>query len=216
MPQIFHPSMNTVSRVTIFGAVFIIAAGFLIAGMIARSPYITGEGVALYQPVPFSHEHHVGDAGIDCRYCHTSVEDSSMAGLPPTKTCMNCHSQLFVESEMLEPVQESFRNKTPLAWTRVHDVPDFTYFNHSIHVQKGISCTACHGDVSKMPLMWRDQTLHMQWCLDCHRNPAPHVRPRENVFDVAWDPGSLTLEERQDLLRQYHIQTKDSCYTCHR
>ncbi len=216
MPQIFHPSMNTVSRVSIFGAVFIIAGILLILAMIVRSPYVTGVGVARYQPVPFSHEHHVGDAGIDCRYCHTSVEDSAMAGVPPTKTCMNCHSQLFVDSPMLQPVQQSFRDRTPLAWTRVHDMPDFAYFDHSIHVQKGISCTACHGDVSKMPLMWREQTLHMKWCLDCHRNPEQFVGPREEVFNVDWRPELLSDDARRKLVEEYHIQSKEACYTCHR
>ncbi len=216
MPQIFHPSMNTVSRVTIFGAVFIVAAIFLILAMVVRSPYITNEGVALDQPVPFSHKHHVGDAGIDCRYCHTSVEDSSSAGIPPTKTCMNCHSQLFVDSPMLAPVRQSFRDKRPLEWNRVHDVPDFAYFNHSIHVAKGIGCTTCHGEVDKMPLMARTESLHMQWCLDCHRQPEKFVRDRNDVFDVEWTPDSLTAEDRQRLADEYHLQSKTSCYTCHR
>jgi hypothetical protein len=240
MPQIFHPSMNTVSRVSIFGAVFIVAAVFLIVAMTVRSPYFTGERVVHNQPVPFSHEHHVGDCGIDCRYCHTSVETSAVAGVPSTKTCMNCHSQLFADSPMLAPVRESFRDKQPLVWTRVHDVPDFAYFNHSIHVQKGIGCTTCHGAVHKMPLMWREQTLHMQWCVDCHRRPEDFVRPRDEVFNVEWAPEllsadelqslaaehdlTLNLADREEMLRElrrglaqkHHLQSKDSCYTCHR
>ncbi len=216
MPQVFHPSMNTVSRVSIFGAVFIVAAIFLILAMVVRSPYVTNVGVALDQPVPFSHEHHVGDAGIDCRYCHTSVEDGPNAGVPPTKTCMNCHSQLFVDSPMLAPVRQSFRDKRPLQWNRVHDLPDFAYFNHSIHVAKGIGCTTCHGQVDKMPLMARESSLHMQWCLDCHRDPAQFVRDRKDVFSVEWTPKSLTDEDRQRLADEYHLQSKDSCYTCHR
>jgi hypothetical protein len=215
MPQIFHPSMNTVSRVTIFGALFIIAAGFAIAFAVVRSPYITGQNEVLAQPVPFSHKHHVGDCGIDCRYCHTSVETSSSAGIPSTKTCMNCHSQLFADSPMLAPVRESYRDKRPLVWTRVHDTPDFVYFDHSIHVAKGIGCVTCHGQVNEMPLMWREATLHMQWCLDCHRDPAAFVRPREEVFSME-APKVLTTEERRDLATKYHLQAKDSCYSCHR
>lgn len=215
MPQIFHPSMNTVSRVTIFGAVFIIAAGFAIAFAVVRSPYITGQNEVINQPVPFSHEHHVGDCGIDCRYCHTSVETSAMAGIPPTKTCMNCHSQLFADSPLLATVRDSFINNRPLVWTRVHDTPDFVYFNHSIHVAKGIGCTTCHGQVDEMPLMWREATLHMQWCLDCHRDPSADVRPREEVFSME-APKLLTPQERQELATRYHLQSKDSCYTCHR
>ncbi len=216
MPQIFHPSMNTLSRVSIFGAVFIVAGALTVLALVVRSPYVTGQNLALDQPVPFSHEHHVGDVGLDCRYCHTSVEHAATANVPPTKTCMNCHSQLFADSPMLAPVQKSYRDKTPLEWTRVHDVPDFAYFNHSIHIQKGVGCTTCHGQVNEMPLMWRDQSLYMKWCLDCHRNPADAVRPREEVFSVDWDAESLSPEERQKLVDSYHIESKTDCYHCHR
>jgi hypothetical protein len=216
MPQIFHPSMNTVSRVTIFGALFIIAAALAIAFAVVRSPYITGQNEVVVQPVPFSHEHHVGDCGIDCRYCHTSVEDSAFAGIPPTKTCMNCHSQLFADSPLLASVRASFRDERPMVWTRVHDVPDFAYFNHGIHVAKGIGCSTCHGEVDKMPLMWREATLHMQWCLDCHRDPAAFVRPREDVFRMDWTPEMVSDQTRTELATRYHLQAKDDCYTCHR
>lgn len=215
MTQIFHPSMNTVARVSIFGALFIVAAIVALLLIIVRSPYVTEVGVIREQPVQFSHQHHVGDVGLDCRYCHTSVEDSSFAGIPPTKTCMNCHSQLYTESAMLAPVRESFRSGLPLRWTRVHDLPDFAYFDHSIHIHKGIGCVKCHGAVNEMPLMWREHTLHMQWCLECHRQPELFVGRREDVFDMTAD-APLDPEAARELVAAYDIESKTSCYTCHR
>jgi hypothetical protein len=164
MAQIFHPSTNTISRVTIFGGLILLIAVVTGLATINESPYITEVGVARTQPVPFSHKHHVGDDGIDCRYCHTSVEESSFAGIPPTKTCMNCHTQIWPDSPILEPVRESFRTGKSIQWTRVHNLPGFVYFNHSIHVHKGIGCVTCHGRVDRMPLMWRENTLYMDWC----------------------------------------------------
>lgn len=184
MPQVFHPAFNTISRVSIFGGLFLLAGGFYVVYAFYRSPYSTEQHVIQTQPVPFSHRHHVGDIGMDCRYCHTSVEESSSANIPPTATCMNCHSQLWAESPMLAPVRDSFKTDTPLRWSRVHDVPDYAYFNHSIHIRKGVGCVSCHGQVDDMPLMWRENTLHMDWCLDCHRNPQEHIRPREFVFSM--------------------------------
>jgi hypothetical protein len=199
MAQIFHPSTNTFSRVTIFGAVFALAALAWIASVVQRSPYMTEAGMARAQPVPFSHRHHVGGIGIDCRYCHTTVETGAFAGIPPTQTCMNCHSQLWLDSPTLEPVRASWRSDRSLAWTRVHDLPDFVYFDHSIHVSKGVGCATCHGRVDLMPLTWREHTLHMEWCIDCHRHPERWVRPREDVFRMDWVADRLT-----------------SCSTCHR
>ncbi len=215
MPQIFHPSMNTVARVSIFGAGFMVVAAVSLLLLIVRSPYVTEVGVVREQPVPFSHKHHVGDVGLDCRYCHTSVEDSSFAGVPPTKTCMNCHSQLFTESAMLQPVRDSFATGEPLQWTRVHDLPDYVYFNHSIHIHKGIGCVKCHGPVNEMPLMWREASLHMHWCLECHRQPELFVEDRANVFNTAIDT-KLDASAAAALVEDYHIQSKTSCYTCHR
>lgn len=216
MPQIFHPSMNTVARATIFGGGGFLAIVLTAVFFYVRSPYATEAGVVREQPVPFSHKHHVGDVGLDCRYCHTSVEQSSFAGLPPTKTCMNCHSQLFTDSKMLQPVRESYRTGEPLRWTRVHDLPDYAYFNHSIHVHKGVGCTTCHGQVNEMPLMWRDSSLLMEWCLNCHKAPAGNVRPRDEVFNVDWDPDDLSEGERENLVQQYHVQSKIHCSVCHR
>ena len=217
MPQIFHPSMNTLSRVSIFGAVFFLAAVGWLAMAIVRSPYVTNADVVKLQPVPFSHKHHVAEAGIDCRYCHTSVETSPMAGIPPTETCMNCHSQIWAQSPMLEPVRASYRDGTPLFWNRVHDLPDFAYFDHSIHIRKGVSCVSCHGEVNEMPLMYRAATLHMEWCLDCHRHPEKHVGPREYVFASSTDAVARRAALPQvDWIKQYHVQSKTDCSICHR
>src|SRR6202451_921909 len=188
MPQIFHRSANTLSRATIFGAVFVIAALGWVAYEVQGSPYVTYAGVRKPQPVPFSHQHHVAGLGIDCRYCHTSVETSGFANIPPTKTCMNCHSQIWNTSPTLEPVRESFRTDRSIAWTRVHDLPDFAYFNHSIHINKGVGCETCHGRIDKMPLTSQKASLQMEWCLDCHRHPEQYVRPREAVFQMDYEP----------------------------
>lgn len=215
MPQIFHPSMNTISRVSIFGAVFfLLAAGGLLTAVV-RSPFVTEAGVVRDQPVPFSHAHHVGDVGIDCRYCHRSVETEAFAGIPSTEVCMDCHSQLWNESPMLEPVRESYRTGRPLKWTRVHDLPDFAYFNHSIHVKQGVGCETCHGEVDEMPLMYREETLYMQWCLDCHRHPEEYVRPPEAVFTMHWEPDAAT-PSGEELVAMHSIESKTDCSTCHR
>ena len=215
MPQIFHPSMNTISRVSIFGAVFFVLAGVGILAALVRSPYATEVGVVRVQPVPFSHAHHVGDVGIDCRYCHQTVETAAFAGMPSTDVCMDCHSQLWNDSPMLAPVRESYRSGEPLAWTRVSDLPDFAYFNHAIHVKKGVACGTCHGRVDEMPLMYREETLHMQWCLDCHRNPEKYVRPREAVFVMDWEPDQTT-PSGEDLVALHAIDSKADCSICHR
>lgn len=215
MSQIFHRSANTIARVSIFAAVVLIAGLLGIADQVQRSPWVTGVNVAREQPIQFSHERHVAGNGIDCRYCHTSVEDSAFAGIPPTKTCMNCHSQIFSNAPFLEPVRESFRTGKSLQWTRVHDLPDFVHFNHGIHVNKGVGCTTCHGQVDRMPLMWQSSTLQMGWCLNCHRNPEKYVRPKAEVFNVAYQPPSNQLEMGKRLVAEYQIQKLTSCSTCH-
>lgn len=214
MAQIFHRSTNTLSRVTIFGAVFI--AGFVlwVIGGIVRSPFATGQGVTLEQPVPFSHQHHVGGLGIDCRYCHTSVETSNFAGIPPTATCMNCHAQIWTNASMLEPVRSSFATGQPLRWQRVHRLPDFVHFNHSIHVAKGIGCATCHGRIDRMNLTYQASPLTMSWCLDCHRDPAKFVRPKDQVFNMAYTPANQK-ELGPQLVRSYGIKSLTSCSTCH-
>jgi hypothetical protein len=216
MAQLFHPSTNTLAKVSILGALII--AGGLGAAIteISSSPYVTRAQDAREQPVPFSHKHHVSGLGLDCRYCHTSVETSAFAGIPPTKTCMTCHSQIWVDSPMLEPVRESFRTDTSLQWTRVHDVPDFVYFNHSIHVNKGVGCDTCHGPVDQMPLTWKEETLQMEWCLECHRAPEAFVRPREEVFNYEYVPPVDQLTLGRELVETYDIQKLDNCSVCHR
>jgi hypothetical protein len=217
MAQIFHASSNSLAKISIAGAV--LAVGFIVwaAYSLNAGSFTTAVGVAPAQPVPFSHKHHVGDDGIDCRYCHTSVETSAFAGLPPTETCMSCHSQLWTNAEMLEPVRSSFRTGTSLEWTRVHDLPDFVYFNHSIHVNKGIGCSTCHGRVDQMPLMYKVNTLYMQWCVDCHRHPERQVRPREEVFNIAYETPAANQDEiGPKLVALYRIQSLTDCVTCHR
>ena len=230
--QIFHRSTNTISRATIYGAIFVVAALFWAAAEIQRSPYVTYAGVARPQPAPFSHQHHVAGLGIDCRYCHTSVENSDFAGIPPTKTCMNCHSQIWTGAPMLEPVRESFRSGKSLVWNRVNDLPDFVYFDHSIHVTKGVGCNTCHGPVDRMPLMYNYASLQMEWCLECHRGPEKNLRPRDQVFNMRYEQPSTDkpvvfegktytdqLSLGKDLVKKYRLRTEadiTSCSTCHR
>ena len=213
MPQIFHPSMNTISRATIFGSAFMLAGLGWALWVYYRSSYQTQVGVAREQPVQFSHEHHVAGLGIDCRYCHTSVETSAFAGIPSTDICMNCHSQIWADSPKLAPVRNSFRTGESLQWTRVHDLPDFVNFNHSIHVKKGVGCVTCHGRVDEMPLMWRSATLFMQWCIDCHRNPEPNLRPASEVFSMA--SVDLSASDSAQLITANHIRSETNCSICH-
>jgi hypothetical protein len=217
--QVFHRSTTSISRFTIFGAIFVLLLLAWVGEEIQRSPYVNYIGVAQTQPVPFSHQHHVGGIGIDCRYCHTSVENSSFAGLPPTKTCMNCHSQIWTNTPMLEPVRASFRTGKSLVWTRVNDLPDFVFFDHSIHINKGIGCYSCHGAVDRMPLMYAAHTLQMEWCLECHRDPQKELRPREQVFNMEYTQPDNQNELGARLARQYHLRSVydiTSCNTCHR
>jgi hypothetical protein len=216
MPQYFSRSANTVARLSLVLVVVVIGCLFWFGGLIVRSPYETLQNVPREQPVAFSHEHHVGGLGIDCRYCHTTVEYSSFANIPATKICMNCHSEMWAASPELEPVRQSYRTGRSIAWTRVHDLPGYVYFDHSIHISKGVGCSTCHGRVDKMPLTWQAQPLTMQWCLGCHRHPERYVRPRDKVFEMAYaaPPDQLVLGRR--LMKQYHIQSLTSCSTCHR
>jgi hypothetical protein len=232
MSQIFHRSTNTLARATIFGAVFVVAALTWVGYMIQGSPYVTLAGVRKPQPVPFSHQHHVTGLGIDCRYCHTSVENSSFAGIPPTKTCMNCHSQIWTNAQLLEPVRASYKSGESLQWTRVNELPDFVYFNHSIHVNKGVGCNTCHGPVDQMPLMYQQASLQMEWCLGCHRAPEENLRPRDQVFNMRYqqptdvhpvvvDGKSFTdqIDLGAFLIKKYNVRSVSditSCSTCHR
>jgi Cytochrome c7 and related cytochrome c len=217
MAQIFHRSANSIAKVSIVAALFGLSGIVWAAYRLNAGSFTTGVRISRDQPVPFSHKHHVGDDGIDCRYCHTSVETSAFAGLPPTETCMSCHSQLWTNADMLEPVRVSFRTGKSLEWVRVHDLPDFVYFNHSIHVNKGIGCSTCHGRVDQMPLMYKVNTLYMQWCVDCHRHPERNVRPREEVFNMAYETPAPNQDEiGPKLVSLYKIQSLTDCVTCHR
>src|SRR5579862_9410891 len=219
MAQIFHRSTNFISRVSVFAGVFL--AGIALTGVLlaARSPYLTNQNVTRDQPIQFSHKHHVGDDGIDCRYCHTSVESSAIAGVPPTKTCMNCHSVLFNNVGYLEPVRESYRTDKSIQWVRVHRLADYVYFNHSIHVAKGVGCSTCHGRVDEMPLMFQANSLLMEWCLDCHRNTEKALRPLDKIYDMDWKAPANQDEIGKRLAAENHIRTVNeltSCSTCHR
>lgn len=216
MPQIFSRNHIFALKVTLLVGLGLVAIGVLVWQLTVS--HGSALNAPVRQPVPFSHKHHVSDAGLDCRYCHTSVESSDFAGIPSTETCMTCHSQLFTDQPMLQPVVQGFANDEPLHWQRVHDLPDFVYFNHSIHVRKGVGCVTCHGRVDQMPLMRRARPLTMQWCLECHRDPAPHLRPRAKVFDLNWQPKGDRRAQGEELIRSYHIATDrmTNCSVCHR
>jgi hypothetical protein len=220
MAQIFHRSTNFISRFSVFSALFLAGLGLVAVLGVARSPYMTRQNVTREQPVQFSHKHHVGDDGIDCRYCHTGVETSAMAGIPPTKTCMNCHSVLYNNASYLEPIRASYATDKSIEWVKVHRLADFAYFNHSIHVNKGVGCSTCHGQVNQMPLMFQANTLLMQWCLDCHRNPEAVLREKkEDVYSMDWKAPANQEEIGKRLAAERHIRTTaelTSCSTCHR
>ncbi len=214
--QIFHRSANSIAKVSIVGGVLLLGSIIGVAYSIDRGSYITDTRVVRAQPVPFSHKHHVQDDGIDCRYCHTSVENSEHAGLPATEVCMSCHSQIWTNAAVLEPVRESWRTGQSIEWTRVHDLPDYVYFNHSIHLDKGIGCSTCHGDVQTMAFMYKQNTLYMNWCLECHRNPEKFIRPRSEVFNTAYVEPPNQAELGKKLVAEYHVQSLTDCATCHR
>lgn len=218
MAQVFTPKANDLARTMLLVAAVGLALLLSAAFAWVRSPYSSGQGHTPTQPVPFSHQHHVGGLGIDCRYCHGGVEHSAQAGIPPTETCMTCHSQLWTQADMLKAVRDSFRRREPIRWIRVHDLPDFVYFDHSIHVHKGVGCATCHGRVDRMPLMQQASTLFMSWCLECHRSPERFIRPKNRVFEMDWQPDSDHVSATRDLVKDYQIRTGQltDCYTCHR
>jgi hypothetical protein len=219
MSQIFPKSANAAVRSTLFAVLTLgLFLGWLVFTLM-RSSWATKQDEFVGQPIQFSHAHHVGGVGLDCRYCHTSVETSSFAGIPPTKTCINCHSQIWATAPILEPVRASFRDDKPLNWIRVNDLPDFVYFNHQIHVKQGVGCATCHGPVDKMPLMYQATSLQMEWCLDCHRAPEKYLRPRSEVFNMAYQPPANQSELGMALKKEYQVPGIDhmtSCSVCHR
>jgi len=217
MSQVFHPAANSIARISIVaGALLAATVAGLVFFVLPRSSYVTRQNEAREQPVPFYHAHHVGSMGIDCRYCHTSVNKSAVAGVPPTKTCMNCHSQIWSHSPTLEPVRESWRTGQPIDWVKVHDLPDFVYFNHSVHVNNGVGCSTCHGRVDEMPFVRQEQSLLMEWCLECHRQPEKFLRPKSEVYNIAYEAPSDQLELGRRLVKEYDIKPQVTCSTCHR
>jgi hypothetical protein len=219
MPQVFPKSATAWSRANLVVVLFLVLGLLWALWMLQRSDFVTTANTFREQPVQFSHQHHVGGIGIDCRYCHTAVEVAATAGIPPTKTCINCHSQIWATSPYLEPVRASFRDETPLRWVRVHDLPDFVYFNHSIHVAKGVGCETCHGRVDRMPLVYQESSLQMEWCLECHRDPAAFIRPRSEIVKMGYTPAGDQREIGMRLMREYRIAGPDhmtSCSVCHR
>lgn len=219
MSQIFPKSANAAARSSLFGVLTLVLFLGWVIFTLMRSSWVTRQNEFVEQPIQFSHAHHVGGIGLDCRYCHTSVENSSFAGIPPTKTCMNCHSQIWANAPMLEPVRASFRDNTPLTWIRVNDLPDFVYFNHQIHVKQGVGCETCHGPVDTMALTYQATSMLMEWCLDCHRAPEKYLRPRSEVFNMAYEAPANQLEVGRALKTEYKVAGAEhltSCSVCHR
>src|SRR5919199_4759911 len=205
MPQLFRPSSNTIAKVGIVSVISLVASTIAVAYIADRGPWSTSVALAPVQPVEFSHKHHVKDDGIDCRYCHTSVENSGYAGLPPTETCMSCHSQIWSNASVTQPIRDSWASGRSIEWTRVHDLPDFVYFNHSIHLNKGIGCSTCHGQINEMALTYKVNTLNMNWCVNCHRNPAQYIRPRSEVYNMAWERPTNDRDFGKRLVQEYKI-----------
>ena len=213
MDALFPEWSNTAIRIAIGFLVATIAALPLVLMAYMRTPFAEDRGYPVDQPVEFDHRHHVRDDGIECRFCHTGVERSSFAGIPSTSVCMGCHAQVWNDSPMLEPVRRAWFSGEAIPWSRVHDLPDFVYFDHSIHVNNGVGCESCHGRVDLMARVEQTKPLTMGWCLDCHRNPTPHLRPREAITRMGWTqaPG-----EGERLAREYGTRRLTHCTTCHR
>lgn len=218
MAQVFPRTSNTFVWLSLAALGLLVGAG---AGLVVGwpwTPYFTGVGQVVAQPVPFSHEHHVAALGLDCRFCHSTVETAGFAGMPATETCMRCHSKVWPEAPLLEPVRQSWRTGIPVQWQRVYKIPEYAYFNHSIHVAKGVGCATCHGAVDAMPLMYKAAPMTMSWCVDCHRNPQKNLRPPEDVFNMAWQPPANQSEVGARLIaeNQIPVQRLLDCTTCHR
>ena len=219
MRQLFAPGADAIFRLSLLLVIAGVIGLFLVTAGVSRSSYMTGVGVAPEQPVPFSHKHHSGELGIDCRYCHQSVEKLASAGIPPTWTCMTCHSQIWTGAPMLQPVRSSLADNKPLEWTRVNRLPDYVYFNHSIHIGKGVGCSTCHGDMTSMQLTSRANAFEMGFCLNCHRNPEKYIRPKSEIFNMTWSPPGDQDKIGAALVAKYHIGQPEKltdCSICHR
>jgi hypothetical protein len=219
MSALFKPSANFIARFSLIAVASVLGGGLLGLWGYFRTPYAQGLQEEIAQPVLFDHRHHVVDDLIDCRYCHFNAERGASAGIPSTEMCLNCHSQIWNKSPKLEPVRRSYFTGTPIEWNRVHQLPDFTYFNHSIHVNKGIGCATCHGRIDQMAAVTKVASLQMSWCLECHRNPAPNLRPRDQITSMTWQPPADPAAARllaSDLTKSYDVNSRVSCTTCHR
>lgn len=218
MAQIFSPVADTWLRLFLIGALSLAGGSIVAAVGFAHSAYMTDTDIRPRQPVPFSHRHHAGELSIDCRYCHSNVEAGPQAGLPPTETCMTCHSQIWTNAAMLEPVQKSLANNTPIPWTRVAKLPDYVFFRHDIHIAKGVGCENCHGRIDQMALTYRAKAFTMKFCIDCHRDPAPHLRPPDHITDMAWTPPADARRAGDAIAAHEGIRFGEltHCYVCHR
>ncbi len=219
MGQIFPRNANRLAWLSVFAGLLLVAELVLILAVYFRSNYFRQINVAIEQPVAFSHQLHNGVLGIDCRYCHVSVNQSYFANIPATETCMTCHSQIKTFSPKIAPVIQSYATGQPILWNKVHRVPDFVYFNHSIHVNKGVGCSTCHGQVNEMPVVWQQQAMYMGWCLNCHRNPEQYVRPRDEVYNMEYVAPANQAALGRQLVAEYGIMPADqltNCWVCHR
>ncbi|MBK8048253.1 MAG: cytochrome c3 family protein [Anaerolineales bacterium] len=218
MSQIFHRRANTVARISLFVVISLLVGLAAIAYLLINSPVVTGVRIARTQPVAYSHALHVGELGLDCRYCHTPVEVSNTAGIPPTETCMGCHAEIAPDSLALAPVRNSYAQNKPIEWVRVHNLPDYVYFNHAIHVKQGVGCETCHGRIDQMPVVAKTESMQMSWCLDCHRNPENHIRPRDAVLTMGWTAPTDQAEMGSTLVAEYGIEKARlmDCSVCHR
>ena len=215
MAQIFPKWTNRVPFYAAGGAIILLTAVVALFWFYG-SPKYSDVGYRPQQPVPYSHKLHAGDLGIDCRYCHSNVEISAAAGVPPTQTCMNCHKLILPESEKLLPVRESWSKRIPIHWVRVHDLPDFVYFNHSAHLNAGVGCASCHGNVAQMEVVTQKEPLSMSWCLDCHRDPDIYLRPREELTNMTWMPPANQAQFAKQVKLEKGINPPTDCSGCHR
>lgn len=216
MAALFPRWTNIAARATLIAMAGIIGGVPLALMAWVRTPNASGQFAPVPQPVPFNHILHVKGFGIDCRYCHSAVERSATAGMPPTTTCVPCHSDTWMRSRELAPVRLSLTTGQPLQWNRVHKLPDFVYFNHAIHVAKGVGCETCHGRVDQMPRVYQAAPLTMGWCVDCHRDPTPYLRPRSAITTMGWRPPIAQVALGRQLATEYHVQRLTNCSTCHR
>jgi len=217
MAAIFGPAANLAAKVVFIALGVGLVGGVALWGLWPRTDYALNLRSAVSQPVPFSHQHHVAGLGLDCRFCHTAVEVSADAGLPPTYTCMTCHSQIWTNAALLAPVRRSLAQNTPIVWHQVTDLPDYVYFNHGIHIAKGVGCASCHGDVASMAMTYKAKPLTMEFCLDCHRDPGPQLRPPGALYDTQWRRTPDTPSPAA-LLALYHVPDRNltDCSLCHR